>query len=168
MKRILITCALATLLVAAFAQDNGPGKLDNAARDKIYAARVAYITQRLGLTPEEAERFWPVYREFADRRGELRNELQDAKRRIDTQPTPEQQRDMVDLRMKIKQRELDLEREYSQRMLNTISAQKYLNLQKAEDDFRNLLIRQLQQRQIDEERRLMRDKLEQQRRDRNN
>ena len=38
------------------------------ARRKIQAARIALISERLGLTPEQAEKFWPVYREFSQKR----------------------------------------------------------------------------------------------------
>jgi len=33
---------------------------DENAKDKIKAARIGLITQRLNLTPEQAEKFWPI------------------------------------------------------------------------------------------------------------
>ena len=32
--------------------------------DKVEAVRVAYITSQLNLTPEEAQKFWPVYNKY--------------------------------------------------------------------------------------------------------
>ena len=29
------------------------------------SAHIGYITQRLNLSPEEAERFWPIYNQYA-------------------------------------------------------------------------------------------------------
>ena len=37
-------------------------------RDKIKAQRIAFITERLNLSPDEATKFWPVYNQFS---GEL-------------------------------------------------------------------------------------------------
>lgn len=143
---------------------------DPKAMEKIRAARVAYITERLKLTPEEAEKFWPIYTEFADKRTQLRQEFEQARKTQDPSANDEEsQRKLIDLGLKLKQQELDLEKEYSSRLLQTISAQKLMNLKPAEEDFRNLILRQIQQRQLQEDRKdLMRDKVEQQRRDMNN
>ena len=37
-------------------------------REKLEAARVAFITTRLDLKPEQAERFWPIFNVFNDAR----------------------------------------------------------------------------------------------------
>ncbi len=34
--------------------------------DKVEAVRMAYITSQLNLTPEEAQKFWPVYNKYFD------------------------------------------------------------------------------------------------------
>ena len=44
------------------------------AMDRIRSARIALITERLGLSPEQAERFWPLYREFNEKRRGIRGE----------------------------------------------------------------------------------------------
>lgn len=35
--------------------------------ERIKALRVAYISEKLNLTPEEAQRFWPVFNQFDDK-----------------------------------------------------------------------------------------------------
>lgn len=37
-------------------------------REKLEAARVAFITTRLDLKPEQAQKFWPIYNVFNDSR----------------------------------------------------------------------------------------------------
>jgi Spy/CpxP family protein refolding chaperone len=120
---------------------------DPKAREKIEAARIGLISERLGLTPEQAERFWPVYREFTQKRGEMIREFRQAQREIgpDNQD-PEKQKELVELGLKIKQRQLDLEKDYSTRMMDVISAQQIMNLRNAEKEFQRMIIRQLQQR----------------------
>ena len=59
---------------------------------------------------------------------------------------PEKQRALVELGLKIKQRQLDLEKDYSRRMMDVISAQQILNLRNAEKEFQRMILNQLQQR----------------------
>ena len=106
-----------------------------------FAARAAYITQRLGLTPQEAEKFWPVYHEFAQKREAMRKEYIQAKK------NGVADKEIVEMGLKIKQQELDLEKDYSGRLMNIISPQKLMNLRQAEGEFRQIIIKQIQQRQ---------------------
>lgn len=150
----------------AFAQEEeelAPAKLDPKAEQKIKAAHAAYISERLGLTPEEAEKFWPVYREYAQKRQGLRQQFREAKKNGQDEKT------LLDLDLKIKQQELDLEKDYSGRFQKIITPQKVMNLRQAEGDFRKLLLRQIQQRQQQRERQQqMRDRSQQKLRQRNN
>ena len=43
-------------------------------REKVKALKVAYITEQLELTTEEAQKFWPLYNAFDDKQSELRHE----------------------------------------------------------------------------------------------
>lgn len=62
-KYILILTLLFGGFSLAFAQDNQPGD-DLARQERIKALYVAYVTQQLQLTPDEAQRFWPVHTQF--------------------------------------------------------------------------------------------------------
>ena len=164
MKSIIQIFLFVMMTVPVFAQDELEGaQVDPKAKEKIQAARVAYITERLALTPEEAEKFWPVYREYAQKRLELRQEFREAKK------NGQDEKALLDLDLKIKQQELDLEKDYSGRLQKTISPQKLMNLRQAEGDFRKLLLRQIQQRQMQQEKRdQMRDRQQQRLQQRNN
>jgi hypothetical protein len=37
-------------------------------REKLQAARIAFITTRIDLKPEQAEKFWPIFNEYSDSR----------------------------------------------------------------------------------------------------
>ena len=128
-------------------EEDLPAPQDPKAKARLDAARAAYITDRLGLTTEEAEKFWPIYKEFAGKRQELRQQFVNAKR------DGKSDQELVDLGLKIKQQELDLEKDYSGRMMNVISAQKLMNLRTAEREFTRLILQQIQQRQQQSERR---------------
>jgi hypothetical protein len=49
-------------------QDQGQGLADN---EKLTAYKIAFFTQRLDLTPAEAEKFWPVYNDYSARKSKL-------------------------------------------------------------------------------------------------
>ena len=148
MKKLLQILLLILCVTPIFAQEVEPEdevQIDPKAKEKINAARIAYITERLGLTPEEAEKFWPVYREFVEKRQDLKKEYrQQVKQGAD-------EKTLIDLDLKIKQRQLDLERDYSGRLQKVVSPQKVIALRQAEGDFRRMLLRHIQQRQIRQE-----------------
>lgn len=64
MKQILSVAACLLMAVSLFAQPQG-GRPSEEQRKKeferIQAEKIAFITQELDLTPEEAQVFWPVY-----------------------------------------------------------------------------------------------------------
>ncbi len=67
MKRSLLVILLSLMPLWAMAQDARPHKTDEerrAEREAIRAQRVAFITQEVGLTAEDAEKFWPLYNEL--------------------------------------------------------------------------------------------------------
>jgi hypothetical protein len=137
--RMVIMTAVMLLMIGANAQDPQ-------AREKIESARIALITERLGLTPEQAEKFWPIYREFSQKQEAVRREFAEAKRNFNTEnATEEENKRLLELGMKTKERQLQLEREYSDRFLQVINNRQLLSLRKAEEDFRNMLIQRLQQ-----------------------
>jgi hypothetical protein len=170
MKKIFKIFLMVLLTLPLWAQDGDVSKTDPKAQEKIKAARIAFITERLGLTPEEAERFWPIYREFSNKRLELNQQFEQVKRNPDVaKPKEDHERELVELGFKLKQQELDLEKEYSKRILNVIPAEKLMALRTAEDDFRRLLMQQIQQRQLQEQRkRQAQERNEQRLRQRNN
>lgn len=154
MKAGVVLCALLLVIELHAQEEFETTPKDPKAMEKIQTLRTAYISEKLGLTPEQAEKFWPVYREFTQERLKLREQLRDAQKSVDpNNPDPATQQRLVDLGLEIKQKELNLEKDYSGRLLKVISAQQVLNLRKAEAEFRQIIINQLQQRRMQQQRR---------------
>jgi Spy/CpxP family protein refolding chaperone len=156
MKRIIILGLYLISGWAAIAQDpvdTDPIAQDPQVQEKIKNLRIAYISDKLSLTPEQAEKFWPVYREFSDQRKGIRQEMIEARKQIKTDnPDPAKQEELVKLGLTLKQRELDLEKKYSERLMRVITAQQMLNLRKAEGDFQRIILEQVQQRRMMQQR----------------
>ena len=171
MKKLIGIGFVLLMAVSAWAQDDDlPQAQDPKVKDKINAARIAYITDQLGLTPAEAEKFWPIYREFSQNRTQIKQQYREMKKNPDPNKTPEQNdQALVDLQFQIKQKELDLEKDYSGRLLKVISAQKLRTLPDAEKRFRQMILELIQRRQTQQNRQQhLRDKSQQQLQKRNN
>ena len=73
-KYLLILTILLGSISVAFAQENQPGE-DQAKQEKIQALYVAYVTQQLKLTPDEAQKFWPLHTQFANELKSIKHDL---------------------------------------------------------------------------------------------
>ena len=151
--KILITLLLSMTVIGAIAQ--GPE-----AMKKIESARIALITERLELTPEQAEKFWPLYREYTARREELRKEYLEARRSVDQENmTEKESKKLLDKGLELKEKQVNLDRVYSERFNNVITSRQLLQLRKAEDDFRQMLLDRIERRRDHRDRLNRRDDL---------
>lgn len=73
MKKIYLIIAFAFIAGFAKAQEDVPSEKQ---QQNIEALKVAFISKELALTPEEAQKFWPVYNQYSK---ELNNTLRDEK-----------------------------------------------------------------------------------------
>ncbi|MCF0050176.1 hypothetical protein MUK70_28295 [Dyadobacter chenwenxiniae] len=111
---------------------------------RIQDAKVAIITNRLNLTPEQSTGFWPVYNEYSQKRREIHRAQ---KKIINDKKAEGQTDDQVLNNLKevqdLRQKELDLEKEYQTRFLKVITASQVIELYKAERTFNDMLIQRL-------------------------
>lgn len=141
MKRIMVL-SLIIFSLQALAQTPETMK-------KIEAAKIALITERLNLTPAQAEKFWPVYREYGLKNRAARKDFDAARKTFDPNTASEEEnKRMLEMASNVKQKQLDLEKEYSQRFLQVVSTRQLNNLRKAEGDFKQMLLRRIKAQQI--------------------
>src|SRR5688572_28403498 len=50
-------------------------------QEKIKAMKIAYITEKVALTPEEAEKFWPVYNAYSAEEEKIQSNKKSRKNR---------------------------------------------------------------------------------------
>ena len=139
MKKTITILIITLLGTGVFAQNPR-------SKEKIESARIVFITERLGLTPDQAERFWPLYHEYRIRNQDAAVRYRQFRADVDPKvASDDESRRMVELELELKQRRLDLEKEYSKKMLDVISTHQVVSLRKAEQDFRGILLRRLQE-----------------------
>lgn len=137
-KLVFIAILFNACLGVAMAQID-PDKRDE--RLAIYRAEV--FTRVLRLTPEEAQSFWPVYNEFLDRRDQLQQEYKQNKQ--EDQMSDAEVEDHIKRHFERKQRDLDLEKELYQKLRKTLPLRKIAKIPLAERDFRESLVKKLQE-----------------------
>ena len=113
-------------------QGNGGGH-----GEKIEALKVAYITQQLNLTPEEAQRFWPIYNAY-------KNELTTLRKNFKLEEG--QQISAAD-KLDFEQKRLDLQKKYLPQVEAAIGKEKANQLYTLDEKFRQRLKEIQQQRQ---------------------
>lgn len=148
MNRFFVCALLLALLVlgstGARAQAAGGSR---PRMDRLENARIAYITDKLALTPEQAQRFWPVFNEFTDKRRELRRQTRFNLLRQDFSAMSDKDiRAALDDQFKLRQGEINLEKEYVEKFSKVISLRQVAQLMQAERDFTKELIQRLDNR----------------------
>jgi hypothetical protein len=128
MKRTLLYCFFAFSFLIGFAQDG----------HRIEALKIAYITKRLDLSPEEAQKFWPIYNLYAE---DLKKARQDAIRNNKTE-------------IELDESTLNIRKKYSAQFSQAISPQKVNIFFKSEKEFGNFVQEEMKRRQLKNQRRL--------------
>jgi len=115
-------------------------------RERIKAQKVAFITERLSLTVEEAQNFWPIYNAFESKTEKIRSEdLRAIKINLRKNPDlSEQEADDILARLiKAEDALHAAKQELVKDLKNVISSEKIIKLKGAEDDFNRRLLDKL-------------------------
>ncbi|MGB3181872.1 MAG: Spy/CpxP family protein refolding chaperone [Cyclobacteriaceae bacterium] len=143
MKRLVLITLLLITATTAFSQRRGGGE----SREKLEAARIAIITERLSLTPEQAQRFWPVFNEFEEKRKTLRRSMMESKRNLDPGNVSDAEAEkLLDKWIETRQTEVKLEADYLEKFKSILSSKQVLALISVEDELRRRLLRRLNER----------------------
>ncbi|HIP49581.1 MAG TPA: hypothetical protein EYG92_11530 [Lutibacter sp.] len=120
--------------------------------EKIKAHKVAYITDKLELSSQEAEKFWPVYNKYEKDLHQL--EIMDRKELVRNIVSKGGVKSLSEQEAQAKLNELELmqdaiftkRKEKFKEIQKTISAKKVLLLYRVEKDFKKELLKRLQQK----------------------
>jgi hypothetical protein len=117
-------------------------------KEKVKALKVAFITDELNLTTEEAQRFWPIYNAFDDKQAELRHEkmkaILDRFEPGNVEKLSEKDASSLLIQMEIIEENLfALRKKFIRDLQGVLPAKKIIRLKKAEDEFNRKLLRQM-------------------------
>jgi hypothetical protein len=117
----------------------------NARRDKIDELRVSFITAKVNLTSQEAQQFWPLYNELNDKLDFLKktyriNYIKNFNADIISDKEAEA---LLTAEIILKQKELDLNKEYYEKYKKILPIKKIALIKMAENDFKKELIKNI-------------------------
>lgn len=118
-------------------------------KQKIAAMKVAFITERLNLTPEEAQRFWPVYNQYQSKLDELRKKNRETikQTRQDFDALSEKEVEVIiDGQIEFKQKELEIIKEMHAKLKTVLSPKKIAKLYGSEEQFKLKLLQMVKDR----------------------
>jgi len=138
---ILLTLCFSASLTVLQAQSN-----QEVRGEKIKAYRVAIFTETLNLSSEEAQGFWPIYNEYLDKRENLQKEIK-MTRQIDGMNDNEVE-DYVKKYFELRSKELDLEKDLTQKLRKVLPLRKIAKIPVAEREFRESLVKRLQEARL--------------------
>lgn len=151
MKQLVI-CMMVMFLGANAAMAQGPGgDRDGPVQQRVEAQRVAFITQRLNLSPEESAAFWPIYNAFKDEQRALRQELIPDK--LPRNMTEAEAEAFIDAQLDYEAAVTDLKRKYYTRLKEVVGPRKVAQLGPAEMAFNREVISTLRERMETRDRR---------------
>ncbi len=146
MRVIHISLLLLFCSALTFAQDGnrrGP-QMD---REKLQAARIAFLTNRLELSSETAKVFWPIFTEYDNEKSKLSKKYGAQKRLLfdkDSRSLSDENADkMLDIYLDQKQAELDLEKKYLGRFKEVLSMKQVWRVIRFDSDFRRSLMQRV-------------------------
>lgn len=115
-------------------------------KERVEALRIAYISERLQLTPEEAKLFWPVYTKLENEMKELRKKHRMNDEEITESITEEEADKKLTELIAFKEAQLALAKKYQVELKKVIPATKVLLLYRAEEDFKKELLKRIRER----------------------
>lgn len=146
MRQLIIIAA--TVLITAtgvVAQPRGGMMKERAgmAKERIHAAKMAYITDRLNLSAEQAGAFIPVYNEYENEVKVVRKKYR--QRYLDTHKDAQADdispRQYIDDDLNYQQEVLDIKKKYHDRFMKVLSEKQLTDLYQSEREFRKTLMK---------------------------
>jgi hypothetical protein len=146
MKKII----LSAILMLAFASSSFAQRNAERTKNRMESYQIAYITEKLSLTPEESQRFWPVYNQFKEQAKKIRKDNRNHKD-IEAMNDVEAEQ-YIKTHLEGESKELELKKEFIQKLKGIIPPRKIAMLQGLEKEFKKELLERAK------ERRQMKDK----------
>ncbi|TGE23977.1 periplasmic heavy metal sensor [Hymenobacter aquaticus] len=142
LRSLLALLLLAALPGAGFAQGGRQGgrlsQLEN--------AKIAYLTDKISLTQDQAQRFWPLYNEFSDKRRDVARRMRQLRTANPDGLSDQQIKDNLTQALALRQSEVNLEKEYFDKFQKVLTIRQVGRLFIAERDFTKEVLKRVADR----------------------
>jgi len=113
--------------------------------DRIEAQKIAFLTEKLELTPDESKTFWPLYNEYNTKKKEVKDKWTFNQAGIRSMEEAEAE-DLIQKYIQREQDLLDLQSSYFTKFKESISAKKIIRIIPAEEAFKREILKRLRNR----------------------
>jgi hypothetical protein len=113
-------------------------------KERMDSYRIAFITEKLNLTPEESQKFWPLYNQFHEQGKKLRQDERNQKSVDDMSDAEAEQ--FIKIAIEREEKELNARKEFVQKLKNVLPAKKIAKLQGLEKEFKKELLERSKER----------------------
>ena len=147
MKANTIFYISALILLISITTIAQPGNRSGERRENIESQKIAFITSKLDLTPEEAQKFWPVYNQCQKQRKDIRDQNKpksaDGKRPNIDEMSDKEVEELINKRLDANQKELDIQQNCLEQYKRVLPIKKIAKLFQAEKQFKRELLKQM-------------------------
>jgi Spy/CpxP family protein refolding chaperone len=142
----LISVFSVTLVSAQPAGNREPSKED---LDNFMAKKVAFFTEKLQLTPAEAQVFWPIYNQSEKESWEAQRKRREIEMKVQMETRNLSDKEIIDLTKQMVETykaEAMVTEKYNKKFLEILPPKKVLKLYQAENQFRMSMLHEYRNR----------------------
>jgi hypothetical protein len=135
-NELLLIPLFLVITVISYAQQ-GEGRIDF---EKFKSQKIAFLTEKMNLTPQEAQNFWPVYNQFEKERMEIQHQRRDLEQKTRDENVKMTDQEIIKTTRDISatfKKEAEYAASYNEKFLKILPPQKVLQLYRAENQFRS-------------------------------
>jgi hypothetical protein len=154
MKKLLLLISVISIVAGSgYSQDKSKSDKSNAEFwESIKTKRIAVFTENIGLSPTEAQQFWPVYNAFDKERTDLIRKRRDLEQKLEeskTRLTDVEYRKIANDFVATHMEEARLMETYNTKYLKIIPPEKVCKLYRAERKFKEYLMHEFRENRGD-------------------
>lgn len=116
------------------------------AKQQLDASKAAFITTRMNLDVETAQKFWPVYNKLQQEIKSIRQQARQDQKSSPAEMSDDELRLAMKNRFEREQRELDLRKKYHAEFERLLSVRQISTLYRAEEEFKREVVREIRRR----------------------
>jgi len=115
-------------------------------REQIQKEKIAFFTEKIGLTIEEAKKFWPVYNEYWNKKNELIEERKESMNyylKNSASMNKKELENIADQYVNYRYKKGQLLKEYHKKFKEILPIEKVMRIYMADYDFKSYLLNKL-------------------------
>ncbi len=148
MKKVT-TFVLSLIFAFSFAQENPK-------MERIKTLRIAFISNKLALTAEEAQKFWPIFNEFETKQTEIRKQRKQLNQKLKlNSENAVADKDYNQILADSENLDAEIQnnrRRFVKNLQGVIPTKKILILRQAEEEFKKKMLNQIRKRNMNKNR----------------